>query len=913
MRYFLLLCWVLLMAFATAQREQPPVLEGDGWSARYRAGQGVELRLRGAQVGYASSLQIAKPDWSAGYYSSNSTPARVSVPYNMLILLHTPGERGEATEIVRLIDPQTLEWSLEIRWNGETPAIAEWCIGLWKTDLLQGATLAGEGELATEQMTPKPITREGDILFRGKKLVVDSRLARIEIQAEGDTPFVVLDGRGNPNRAWSQEIPSLWLGVLAAPLSKGKTLTLRYRMKIEAKPLPGTERTVEARLPLIEETSERWKPTPEAPLLIPPPKVMWWGQGEPFRLPAARPVRILIESDAYRPCADALQRELTRYGMRATVKTSPKPQRGAVFIGGSPALQRRYPVPAQPGAYSLRVEPTAIAIVGNGVEGAFYGVQTLTQWLQPTENALQALPVQIVDYPHLRFRGVHLFPSTDPDFLPKLIQNVIAPLKFNHLIIECGYAQWEAIRPAWVEFSAPKPLLKQAVETARAHMLEPIPLIQSLGHMRWVFRNGAFRELAEDPDTPWAIAPRRPEARALLETVYDEAFEVFQPRAFHIGMDEVTMRGRFPYSPESKGASVAELFVEQTRWAYEALTRRGAQKVMMWSDMLLASGEAHDGSANAPSPDDARWMRAQLSSLPNLTLCDWHYTPTQPENYKSVPILQSAGFKEIIATTWFNPQNIYTFARAARERRVAGLLQSTWAGYTLNENTLRKTEYQQFVAYAYAGLYAWDTDQPAPRDLPYDMEAVFARLYRREPVPLQPKAGFLVDLSALGNYPLSDWLDTLSETLVGKTRLRGHLFAIAPRALMLGGYLAPLSDAPRVVRLTIDRPVRRLYFLHTCAFPTEMNAEVARYRFEYDDSTVVEQPLLYGVHLRAWNENGFAFEGAPLWSQPLGDGRWAKLRLMVWQNPHPEKRLRTLQIQATDPVASLILVALSGE
>lgn len=189
------------MAFATAQREQPPVLEGDGWSARYRAGQGVELRLRGAQVGYASSLQIAKPDWSAGYYSSNSTPARVSVPYNMLILLHTPGERGEATEIVRLIDPQTLEWSLEIRWNGETPAIAEWCIGLWKTDLLQGATLAGEGELATEQMTPKPITREGDILFRGKKLVVDSRLARIEIQAEGDTPFVVLDGRGNPNRA----------------------------------------------------------------------------------------------------------------------------------------------------------------------------------------------------------------------------------------------------------------------------------------------------------------------------------------------------------------------------------------------------------------------------------------------------------------------------------------------------------------------------------------------------------------------------------------------------------------------------------------------------------------------------------------------------------------------------------------
>lgn len=904
---------VSILCFGLARMEaQPMAIEGNGWTVRVRGGQGVELRVQGGALGYASTLQVAKPDWSAGLYSSSRQPPQTSAEAERILLTHSLGTSGYAKETLRKLDPNTLEWSLQIRWDSDEPAVLEWCIGLWNAILLQGASLSGQGTLATDRLQEKAITLANDLLFHGSQLTLDARLARLTIESDNAMPFTVLDGRSNPDRWWSQEIPSLWLGLLDLPLPKGETLTFRFRLRIEPKPLPNAGQAIDQSVPIVA-VPDRWKPTPEPPLLIPPPKILWWGEGEPFRISDERPVRVLLESADYQPCAHALQQGLARYGIRIRVVLATEPEQNALFIGGSRALQRRYPVPAIAGAYSLRVASDSITIVGNGVEGAFYGVQTLLQWVQPTEHALQALPVRIVDYPHLRFRGVHLFPSTHPEFLPKLIRDVLAPLKFNHLVIECGYAQWEAIRPAWVKFSAPKPLLRSAVETARAHFIEPIPLIQSLGHMGWMFRNGAFRDLAEDPEMPWALASRRPEARALLERIYDEVFTLFRPRLFHIGMDEITIRGRFPYRPESAGASIAELFVEQVRWAYEKLRACGVQKVMLWSDMLLAPGEANDGAAHAADAETARWMREQLRSLPNLVLCDWHYTPAPVDGYKSVPILQEAGFQEIIATAWHNPQNIYTFAQSARQRRLAGFLQSTWVGFSLNENVLRGSEYRQFVAYAYAGLYAWDTNQPAPKDLPYDMESVFARLYHRQPLSLHPRAGFVVDLSPLGNYALSDWLGNLSETLVGQIRLSGHRFQVAPKVLRLGGYTAPDPAFPESVRLQTDRPVRVLYFLHTCAYPTEPKVEVARYRFEYEDGSVVEQPVIYGLHLRAWNDSGMAFEGVPLWSQRLEDGRWARLRLLTWRNPHPEKRLRAVQIRASDPFAGLILVALSGE
>jgi hypothetical protein len=905
---------------------QSASLGGDGWELRYRSGRGFELRLLGVTIGRASNVQLAAPDWTRGYYSA-TRGADVEADENSLTVRHRlPPERGTVTETVRQIDSHTLEWSLQAHWQSDEPAIVEWCLGIWNATMLIGATLQGEGRLATAQLQAQPITLERDLLFEGRSLIIETRLGTLSVVAEQGTPFAVLDGRGNPGRSWGKDAPALWLGTLNMPLPRGQPLELRYRMQILPKPMP-TPRPTQVQDVPIEAVPDRWSPTPRAPVLIPPPKIVWQGTGTPFRLPAGQPVLVEIEGESYRPAADALARELARYGLKTVVQIAPQPSKTrALYLGGSRELQRRFPVPDRPGAYMVRVEPDRVLLIGRFEQGAFYGVQTLIQLLQPAPNLLQAEPITIIDYPDLLWRGVHLFGGPQNEFHQRLIGNLIAHLKFNHLVVECGYAQWEAIKPAWVDFSVPKSNLREIVALAQANLLEPIPLLQSLGHMAWLFRNGANLELAEDPDTPWAICPRREASRQMLRRLFDEVHEIFPHRAFHVGLDEVTARGRFPNSPECQGASVAELFVEHFRWLVSELQARGVEQVMLWSDMLLAPGEAHDGAANAPDAQSAHLTRQGVlqamadapKPAPELLLCDWHYTPTDPQNYRSLDLLKAAGFQRLIATTWYNPGNIYTFAQAARQRRIDGLLQSTWAGHALRELTLRNAP-EQFLAYVLASIYAWNTDAPPPDQLPYDIEAFFQDRYRHEPVPLQPKAGMLIDLGGLYNLRLSDiGAGAPIELPIGRARLAGHLFQLAdaadrPNALMLFSPLAPgeLSQYPQEVTLPLQRKLCTLYLLHATGWQAERNEQVAQLQIEYADGSTVQQPLLYGVHVCAWNDPNPAMESPPVWSQQMG-ALQVRLRLLRWQNPHPDKEVRALRIVSTS-AAGYMLLGLSAE
>src|SRR5438477_7267332 len=104
-----------------------------------------------------------------------------------------------------------------------------------------------------------------------------------------------------------------------------------------------------------------------------------------------------------------------------------------------------------------------------------------------------AIPVaDVEDAPSLEFRGIHYYPSRDGlDFYRRLVERVLAPLKFNHIVLQCESTQWDTDRKIWIRSSIPKDQLARYVKIARDNGIEPIPLVQSLGHMEWMFRNGA--------------------------------------------------------------------------------------------------------------------------------------------------------------------------------------------------------------------------------------------------------------------------------------------------------------------------------------------------------------------------------------------------------------------------------------
>src|SRR5205085_9914236 len=133
--------------------------------------------------------------------------------------------------------------------------------------------------------------------------------------------------------------------------------------------------------------------------------------------------------------------------------------------------------------------------------------------------------------------------------------------KFNHIVLQCESTQWDTDRKIWIRSSIPKDQLAQYVKIARDNGIEPIPLVQSLGHMEWMFRNGANRELAEDPDQPYAYAVTNPKSYDFIHGIDAEAIELFKPlNYFHIGHDEVDMRGRYPHREDAKKLGKSALF-----------------------------------------------------------------------------------------------------------------------------------------------------------------------------------------------------------------------------------------------------------------------------------------------------------------------------------------------------------------
>ena len=391
-----------------------------------------------------------------------------------------------------------------------------------------------------------------------------------------------------------------------------------------------------------------------------------------------------------------------------------------------PASQNQPRWAADPEGYRLVVETNGLMIQACTPQGAFYGLQTLAQLWQSGDDGRSCPALVIEDWPAMRFRGVHWFPSASGvPMHARLITNVFGALKFNRSMIQCEAARWDKHPEITAPNAISKPDLRKLVDACRACYLEPIPLINVPGHAEWIFRHGSNLGFAEDPQTPYAYCINNPRSFAFIQDVLNECLPIFDARVCHIGHDEVTMRGRFPNPdcPLCREAKVTELVVKHANRLTEWLSRRGVES-MIWGDMLLGPGEATDAT-HAKTLDDARRRRADIDK--QTIVVDWHYAASA--DARSLEILRQAGFR-VVAASWFTPANIQHLAQAARAAGAEGLLQTTWMGYFPDERAMR-TELRQFTAFVLAAEYAWSGRNDSPDQLGYDPKEVFQKAYTR--------------------------------------------------------------------------------------------------------------------------------------------------------------------------------------
>ncbi|MES2464756.1 MAG: glycoside hydrolase family 20 zincin-like fold domain-containing protein [Armatimonadota bacterium] len=489
------------------------------------------------------------------------------------------------------------------------------------------------------------------------------------------------------------------------------------------------------------------KAAKSAPLLIPRPKFVTYNtRSDAFALTADT---VIVVPD--KPTSDELSaaallhREAARqfHCNLPTIsagKLGAGPQNSLIIIctgsavppiasAGGKISEPTTDVPKRPEGYALTVTQDQVLVQGRDGRGVLWGVQTLLQVLNATGSGSPAAPaVSIRDWPTLSLRAAHLFHGQNAlPFHKKLIDRIFSHYKMNALFLQAEQLRWNhdpGVAPPW----AGKPAdIREEIAFAQERGVTVYPLMQSYGHMAWLLDNDRNRELAEDPATPYAINYSDPKAVAYLEGFNAEADALFDARGFHIGLDEVTMRGRFPY--RSKPKDFSQLYVQAaTHW--HSYFRKRDKPLFMWADMALYAVEENPDFGTAPSAAAAKAVRSGLPK--DIIMMDWQYG--ERTSFPSLIKLKEAGFKNVVAATWYRPKNIQNFARAANEAGAMGAIQTTWAGYESDESVLDTEHRKQFTAMVLAAEYFWNGGEgPSPDKLPYDYAKIFSEQWNQKP------------------------------------------------------------------------------------------------------------------------------------------------------------------------------------
>ncbi|MBC8461348.1 MAG: family 20 glycosylhydrolase [Deltaproteobacteria bacterium] len=345
-----------------------------------------------------------------------------------------------------------------------------------------------------------------------------------------------------------------------------------------------------------------------------------------------------------------------------------------------------------PEGYALEISEHKVCLGANNPLGLFYGVQTLLQLMQPSGEGKLSIPqLNIRDWPNMAWRAVHCFPPSEaglPAF-KNVLTEVLPRYKINTLIFEVNYRFPYQSHPEVAEPNAfSKKVYREITALASEHFIQIIPQFNCLGHQSWSKRTSPLlRTHPEFDETPW-LPPHNPDiycrswcplhsdVNRFVFDLFDELIDVFQPEAFHVGMDEVFILGD-DRCPRCKNKPKHELFAKAVNDLHAYLNGEKGLTFLMWGDRLI----------DAKQFDYGRWEASEnataeaINLIPqDIIVCDWHYGVR--DTYPSLKYFQDKGFR-VLAAGWKSPDNVRKFNQYAYQvqgDKMLGQLATTWIG-----------------------------------------------------------------------------------------------------------------------------------------------------------------------------------------------------------------------------------------
>lgn len=393
-----------------------------------------------------------------------------------------------------------------------------------------------------------------------------------------------------------------------------------------------------------------------------------------------KPVRIVSASGR---AATILKEELEGAGVRRVSMDAGegrRPQKGEVPVT---LIVRKEgdELPDHDEAYSLVIDKEGVHVRGATEQGLIRGVAALARLVRDASGDAAPhggihLPFcSAIEAPDFPFRAVHITVNDrrEIDFYRQVIRDAFLH-RFNAVILEISLNMALASHP---ELTDPvKTLTREEVRsliaTAEKYSLEAIPAVNSFGHQsKALFAKHPdfyWNVPGQDPDNP-ACDPANPRVRDFYFDVYREIIEVFRPRYFHIGHDEVVPLKGFP--PREAAAIYADSVLRLHRFLGERKIR-----TMMWGDMLLkgdvtgVQDMVHGGMFHSAGAIDR---------LPrDIVILDCHYRQDNPE-FRSSRHFIDKGFP-VVGATFEDPRTTANFAGYLRREKegVMGMCATLW-------------------------------------------------------------------------------------------------------------------------------------------------------------------------------------------------------------------------------------------
>ena len=347
--------------------------------------------------------------------------------------------------------------------------------------------------------------------------------------------------------------------------------------------------------------------------------------------------------------------------------------------------------------YILVSNEATVFIEAPSYQGIFYGLQTIIQLLNASNDKSSVNEVRIIDYPALKIRGISddISRGQAPTIenLKKFIKG-LSHYKINQYYLAYindmfKFSNHPEIGKNRGAYS--KEDIIKIQDFAREHFIELIPIFQTTGHWDNILHNPEYWKYGEFPGSN-SLNIANEDIYELLDEMIGELSTAFKSEYFHIGSDESWDVGKAASKNFIENVGIGKAYLNHYKRVYEIVKKHGYKKVIIYHDILYKYEEVLEGL-----PKD-------------MIIMYWKYNTQQ--KHPILAKIREYGFPVIVSPSImdFNrifpsigkfEKNTVNIIKYGYEKDIIGEVTSSWGDYRNKE--IRENRFYGFIFSAMVG------------------------------------------------------------------------------------------------------------------------------------------------------------------------------------------------------------------